>query len=303
MFDLIGSYTETRQRICEDYLNIFFDGIDKRTGEKIIMGELGNLKIKQNYNGFSIRGSLAKYYLNNNLETLTRQTTEKAVEKIADELRIKVSNSRLFKVDIATNFIMKEDIKKYQACLGDLKYMTKSVINESVYYSNSKRQIVFYDKLREMSRKGVIIPKEFKQFKGRLLRYEVRFKKRLKNEFKRILTLSDLYDEDFYIMILDKWKETYFQINKINQINYNKVENLTSKQAFDLIFSKLIIEKGLDSVLSDIDLLKDKFKSGVETSRCKRQIKELISKKKYTESNELIQELDNKVRQAVANYR
>jgi hypothetical protein len=63
------------------------------------------------------------------------------------------------------------------------------------------------------------------------------------------------------------------------------------------------MEKGLEQVLSEIEANRDKFKSSVEASRCKAEIKKLASKTSCTEQSEQILELDEKVRQAVKFYR
>jgi len=58
-------------------------------------------------------------------------------------------------------------------------------------------------------------------------------------------------------------------------------------------------EKGLDHILNDIDSNREKFRSSIEASRCKAQIKRLASNPNYTEPNDLMLELDEKVKQTV----
>lgn len=303
MYDYIKAFSLTNEKVSENYLNIVFDGEDKITKQRILIANLSNMKVIQNCYGISLKGSPAKYFFNNNLETLTRQATERAIERISDELCFKIKDSRVYKIDVATNIFTKEDFREYINWLGDLQYFDKSKFNDSLYYTNSKRQVVIYNKLKEMRRKGVYIPKDFFNYIDRNLRIELRIKNRLRNEFKRIVTISDLYDEDFYIMMLDKWKETYFKINKINKINYNIVDKLTSNQVYELIFSELIMKEGYDSIMQKVDLLRNKCKTSVEASRCKSKIKSLIQNRDFTETNDLINELDSKVIQAVAKYR
>jgi len=303
MYDTISSFIQTKDRINQDCLNNFYESTNDLTGEKFLKGELGNLKIKQNYDGVSIFGSLAKNFLGNNLKTLTRQGTEKAIEKISDELCINLKDSKIYRIDIAGNFIMKKPYKNYLFYLGDCKHLMKSYYQGSVYYSNSKRQIVFYDKPKEMKRKRDEIPEEFKEYENRILRYELRFKKRIKDQFGKVILLSDLYDESFYIDILNRWEDSYFEINKINSLNLTKMENATSKEFKDYILSYFIQEKGLDQVLEMIDSNRNKFKSSIEASRLKAELKRITNNESYSESNELILELDEKVKQAVKYYR
>jgi len=303
MYDTISSFIQTKDKINEDCLNNLSEFTNDLTGEKILKGELGNLKIKQNYDGVSLFGSLAKNYLGNNLKTLTRQGTERAIEKISDELCINIKDSKIYRIDIAGNFIMKEPYKNYLYYLGDCKHLKKFNFDGSVYYSNSKRQIVIYDKPKEMKRKRDVIPEEFREYENRILRFELRFKKRIKDQFGKVVLISDLYDEVFYIDILNRWKDSYFEINKINSLNLNKMEKATSKEFKDYLLSYLMNEKGLDQMLNIIDSNRDKFKRPVEASRLKRELKRIANNSNYSENNELILELDEKVKQAVKYYR
>ena len=77
----------------------------------------------------------------------------------------------------------------------------------------------------------------------------------------------------------------------------------TSKDFKEFLILNYISEKGLDRVLNDIDSNRDKFKSTGEASRCKAEIKRLANNTDYAEPNDLILELDDKVRQAVKYYR
>ena len=190
-------------------------------------------------------------------------------------------------------------LKKYLSCFGDLQYFKKGFHSESVYYSNSKKQIIFYDKLKEMANKKETIPDEYKQYKGRVLRYELRFKSRIKDEFNKSVYISDLYNSDFYTSILNKWQEYYFLINRIPKINFNKMAYSTAGIYKDYLLTQFINEKGLDIILNDIDTNRDKFKTSVEASRCKDSIKKLFKNKNYLEPNDLINELDNEVKKAI----
>ena len=122
MYDLITSFTETKQKINYNYLVNLDEKRDLITGEDIIKGELENLKVKQNCNGVSIFGSLPKYLFGNNLYSITRKATEQAIEKISDELLLNVKDSRIYRIDVAGNFKMKKLLKHYLVCLGDLNY-------------------------------------------------------------------------------------------------------------------------------------------------------------------------------------
>jgi len=297
MYDTISSFILTNDRMNQDCLKNLKENFYN------ISGYLENLKVKQVNDGVAIFGSLAKYYLGNNLKTLTRQSTERAFEKISDELCINLNDSKIYRFDIAGNFIMKNPYKEYLLFLGDCNHLAKSYWKDSAYYTNSNRQLVFYDKPKEMKKKKVEMPEEFLKYNDRILRYEVRFLKRIKDQFGRNVLLSDLFNQEFYIKVLNIWKDSYFAINKINSLNLSKMKDATCKDFKNFLLSNFIQEKGMDHILRIIDSNRNKFKSSIEASRLKADLKKIINNSNYSENNELILELDEKVRQAVKYYR
>lgn len=303
MYDTIGSFVSTNDRINQDCLINLNEYPNKYTGEPNVYGKLGNLKIKQVNGEVGFIGSLAKYYLGNSLRTLTRQSTERAFEKISDELCIKLKNARVYRLDIAGNFIMKNPYKEYLIYFGDCNYLPKSYWKDSAYYTNSKRQLIFYDKPKEMKNKKIEIPEEFLEYKGRILRYELRLLKRVKDQLGKVVLLSDLYDEEFYIKVLNIWKDSYFAINKINSLNLSKMKDATCKDFKNFLLSNFIQEKGLDQIFKIIDSNRGKFIRTEEASRLKADLKKIRNNNKYSDNNELMIELDEKVIKAVKYYR
>ena len=144
MYDtLIALYPDS---VClnQAVLSNSFEKIDKQTGLYLYTeSNLENLKVRQYYTNIIIMGSIAKYLLGNNLETLCRKNIKEAIESISDNLHFNFKDSKIFRLDVATNFIMNEQYKKYLISLGDLQYFNKSNFNDSVYYINSKKQIIF----------------------------------------------------------------------------------------------------------------------------------------------------------------
>ncbi|MCX6164387.1 MAG: hypothetical protein NTU73_05920 [Ignavibacteriae bacterium] len=81
------------------------------------------------------------------------------------------------------------------------------------------------------------------------------------------------------------------------------MEKLTAQKGFEFFLIKLMYDKGVDSTFQDFKLFRSNFKSSVEASRCIGKIKSLLNNMKYTESSELIQELDKKILKKVEEYR
>lgn len=135
-----------------------------------------------------------------------------------------------------------------------------------------------------------------------MLRFEIRFNSRLKEQMKKTVKLYHLYDEDFFLNILNIWKESYFGINKLKILNNDIQSYRNFKNYKDHLLVKCIHEMGLDNILKDIDNNRDLFNSSPEASRTKIQIKKLVNNNKYTGEHDLIKELDDKILEVVSFY-
>ena len=183
-------------------------------------------------------GSLCKWYLGDNFQTMGRGDTQRAIEKLSDTLHVPMSKATVTRLDIAQNFITKHPPEVYLSHLGILKYATRLQEPNGIYYSQTGGRLCFYDKNREQKSHREPIPE---LYEGRnVLRYEQRYTNRIASQFKvSEVTGAMLYDEAFYIGLLNRWKEAYEQaggqIQMIEQINEaQKRGELSKKQAFDL---------------------------------------------------------------------
>ena len=211
---------------------------------------------------------------------------------------IDIKKSSATKVDVAHNFYMKEDVKNYYQYLGSSQYYTRQEFENSLYYRNKQRTIIFYDKIKEGKKNGEAIPIAWAG--KNILRYELRFLGRLLKQLKRsILTAEDLYKDEVYIQILDKWILEYKKIIKNKVMNPNK-ETLTNKEAKDYLLSALVAEYGQNKVLSIIDGWNGKFTTTKEAQRFKKSLKGLSG---LTLESDLIQELDVQINRVKDYYR
>ncbi len=143
-------------------------------------------------------------------------------------------------------------------------------------------------------------------FQGRnVLRYELRFTSRLKQQFGSEIKALDLYNENFYIGIVNRWKNTYFEIRKLNRFKMDSFDFENVKGLFNQL--ALI---GLETVGGEqavIEMLENERESGTlnrfQFKRFKDKLSALTTNEKYFEPNDCIFELDRKVRQAAKYYR
>ena len=275
------------------------------TEEFSYYGYLKNYKVSIFNYGISLTGSLAKYHLQDNFQTLTRKGAKEAIESLSDHLHLKLCEAKVTRVDIADNFIMKHQHKAYYDLLGTCPKLKRLVQPKSVYYSNSKKQLIFYNKIAEGRYRGQVIPEVWDN--KQVLRYELRLLRNSEVELKTSgFKAQNLYDEETYMKLIDIWFFNYQQVNKIRKQSFAKEIMNDSK-----LFEKQLMLLGLKSlggeqeVLGMIDRGKSegKFSNRMQASRLKSKIQRLSKDKVLTEDSELVIELDTKVKQAIQFYR
>lgn len=296
MYDLIRIYQPTKQSASQDYLTRIKPKADLITGEPIIYSKLKNMEITERIGSISIVGSLPKYYFGNNIQTLKRYETKLAIEKIQDEIKINLLNAKIFRMEIGSNFIMKYPFKNYLNFLINAPYTLKGVFSDTTLFKNDIREIIFYGKIKEMIDKKIPVPSRYSKYEETMLRYELRFKKSLKKQFEKSIFVKDLYDREFYCEIVFRWKENYDSVIKMERIVVDRKAYSTPKVYEKFLLSKTINENGLENYLNDIDANTHIFNTRLGADRCKKKIIKLAQLKDYSEPNELIEELNEKVK-------
>jgi hypothetical protein len=276
---------------------------NSKDGQYYHKGNLKNYTVFINDIGISLKGSLAKYHLNDNINTLTRGDSHRAIEQMADELGLPIGKAKVNRIDFAKNMLMRYEPEAYYQYLGDCQYYQRLLQPKSLYYNNSLRIKLFYNKIAEAKKKRVTIPEVVQD--QNLLRYELRFVRRLSKQFKTEVTASQLADERFYMELMKRWIQEYQNIQKLNLINLNHSKMRTPKDFWkqgNLHWIKLI---GQDTAMRMVDDMRARqvFEKPEYYSRLRKEIRELCSKPDLTETSELITELDKKVNRVQMYYR
>lgn len=273
-------------------------------GQVILTGHLQNYKASVSQSGISLKGSLAKYYLGDNVQTLTRSDSQKAIEKMQDETLLPIDLAKVTRFDIAANLLMRHEPKVYYPYLGDCQYYKRSLLPDSVYYSNGQRVKLFYNKAAEAKKQGLRLPEVAAGYN--ILRYELRFTGRITKQFSRPeITVSTLTDEQFYIEAVNRWLHEYRSIQKQRDIRINFADMKTPKDFFRQLQLFAVHEIGQDRLMQAIDEMRSQgtFEKPEYYSRLKKELKELCSTPNLTASSELVTELDKKVSQVSKHYR
>ena len=281
-------------------------GVHDYNGQTVITGSLNGLKISLSRYQMKVKdGSLCKWYLGGNFQTLGRGDTQRAIEKLSDTLHVPMSQATVTRLDIAQNFITKHPPEVYLSHLGVLKYATRLQEPNGIYYSQTGGRLCFYNKNREQKSRREPIPE---LYEGRnVLRYEQRYTNRIASQFKvSEVTGAMLYDEAFYVGLLTRWKEAYRSIEKINDISLNFQAMRTKQQLYKMGVLSLVEQAG--GQLHMIGQVNEAQKRGELSKKQAYDLRQAINeackiRDGLTAPNEAIQELDKKVSEAVKYYR
>ena len=270
------------------------------TGEVYLTGGILNLRVSISNAGLSLNGSICKSYLDDNFKTLTRQDTQRAIEQIEDTLSLPITKAEIKRIDFAQSFSVSQSPQNYFNFLGDCQHYHRLTQPQSLYYQNGMRTKLFYNKIAEGKAKGQILPPIWAN--KNILRYELRYTSRLPYQFnKSIIQAKDLYNEGFYIDMVNRWVKEYETINKNHSIldKMNKKEIETPKDFMYQMALLQIKEIGIQKTLETIEQMKaqNQFKHREYYSRLKADIKKLCKTDILTEGSTLVAELDKKVKQ------
>lgn len=275
-------------------------------GEAMITGNLKGLKISLNKYQMKIKdGSLCKWYLGDNFQTMGRGDTQRAIEALSDILHVPMSEATVTRLDIAQNFITRHAPEVYFNHFGQLKYATRLQEPSGLYYILTGGRLCFYDKSKEQKKHSGQIPE---LYEGRnVLRYEQRYTKRIASQLKvNEINGKTLYEEPFYIKIINRWRDNYKAINKINDISLNFQAMKTKQQLYKMGVLSLIEKEGGQNKM--IEQINNAQKRGELTKKQAFDLRAAINdackiEEGFTMQNEAIKELDEKVKTAVRYYR
>lgn len=286
----------------------FLDNIGEHSydGNVVITGNINGLKVSLNRYQMKVKdGSLCKWFLGDNYQTMGRRDTQRAIEKLSDTLHLPMYKAAITRLDIAQNLIMKHPVEVYLNHLGQLRHATRLQEPNGLYYEQANGQLCFYDKNREQKSNREPIPELYQE--RNVLRFEQRYSKRIATQLKiEEVTGALLYDESFYIDLLNRWKDIYKAIQKINDIQLN-LGIMRTKREFQLMGILSLIKQagGQTQMITQIN---EAQKTGVLTKKQAFDLRKVVNeacnvKDGVMIKNEAINELDKKVLEAVKFYR
>lgn len=274
---------------------------DRDTGEVCTFGSLEDLKVSIYTGGISIIGSLPKFLYQSNVYPLDRHSTALFVEKLSDYLHLPIANAKVTGLEFGSVFVMKHSVASYISKLGDMPKLEKGYFNGTLYYQtkgkNPMKELVFYDKIAEAKEKKMAIPVGFEDVN--LLRYEIRFNRKLAQQLKLpTVTASTLSESDFYRLMMRRYQDSYFSITKLNQVKVDMSNIKTVSDAYDVLVALLISQSDQRQITAFLEDMKEGkvFKDRKNYTRLKKKIQEVVNKTSVTTSDELIRELDDEIK-------
>ncbi|MCD8207352.1 MAG: hypothetical protein LUD72_05405, partial [Bacteroidales bacterium] len=234
-------------------------------------GWLGNMFVRVGSWGTVVEGSLARYFLGNNLQTLTRGDVRDAVEgKLSDELHLPMGMARVGRLDVGTNLLTKYAPYMYIQCLGPLARFERLEQQHGLLYKATSREVCIYDKIRQVEREGGIVPEPY--VGSNALRIEKRHLKLTKPALRKFglsrLTGATLYNEDFYKDIMKDFVKTYDSITKI-QKSPQKIEVEMETMTEWNTLGRLLIIKEMGGMSGFMRWLEERQRRGLMTAKQK----------------------------------
>ena len=267
--------------------------------ESFAWGHLENLKVEVKEDSVRIsQGSLSKYFLSDSFRALTIKETKEAIEKISDTLHLPFRLASVRRIDLAQNLKMNYSESIYYHYLGQSKHYERLEQKNGLYYNTQKRQLVFYGKIHEQKKNRQIIPEQFES--ENLLRFELRFKNRLLQQFNlHCISAEFLYDKDFFHSLISRWEEEYFAIKKLKPKSINMKPTGSRKKLIENLAFLSISEIGQPTVLRQVrEWQAKKLITRKQAFHLRATIKGISQIKMNEGENDLINELDSKVKAA-----
>lgn len=216
-------------------------------------GMIRNMAVFVNDEMIRIDGSIAKYLNKNNVENFDFRFFHIAIILLSDELGVDLRNARIRRLDIATNFELKNEVSDYFPELYSLKYFQRDTSKKTTlrFYSNSGRRcLVFYDKIKEFAVKNKKLIQDDTSFIDtfhNLIRYEFMMQSNPSEHLKiPDLRVKDLFEPENSKKALKLWYGMYKKIHKRALLVYPDLKGL---KGFEALMKRYLIYKfGRDKI-------------------------------------------------------
>lgn len=272
-----------------------------------VTGNVEGLSVSVSLNQVRVSGSICKWMLGDNYQAMGRGDIKRAVERLSDTLCLPMERAIITRLDVGLSIPVKEPAVNYFNHLGVLNYAQRLQQPHSLYYHRHRQaeRLCFYDKNREQRDHREPIPDLYRD--SHVLRYEQRYMARLPGLLGVTqVTAAMLYDERFYISLLNRWREAYQAIRKINEITLN-FQAMKTKRDLQTMGVLAMVERvgGEVEMIAHINAAQKRGDLTAKQAFDLRQAVKSACKVKdgLTAPSEAISELNKKIAEAIRFYR
>lgn len=175
-------------------------------------GRLRNLRVLVTPHGTRVTGSVARYINGTTLSPFDPAAVGPALDEIEGTLGLpegELHYGRVSRVDVGANLALDRPVAEYLASMeAPQRHQRAAFGDESLYFQNTLRQLVFYDKVEEARGRGV--PEHLAD--ANVLRYELRLTSKVQQQVGQPVVAGLLADADFYRRLADLWLQHFERV-------------------------------------------------------------------------------------------
>lgn len=274
---------------------------------EVVTGRVDGLNVSITPYQVRVSGSVCKWMLGDNYQAMGRGDIKRAVERLSDTLCLPMESATITRLDVGLSIPVREPTHNYLNHLGVLNYAQRLQQPNSLYYHRHRQaeRLCFYDKNREQRDHREPVPDLYRD--TNVLRYEQRYMARLPHLLGVAeVTAAMLYDERFYISLLNRWREAYQAIRKVNEITIN-LQAMKTKRDLQTMGVLALVEQWGGEV-EMIAHITEAQKRGDLTAKQAFDLRQAVKdackvRAALTAPSEAISELDKKIAEAIRYYR
>lgn len=273
------------------------------TGEVILIGRYRNLHIKTSGSGVTVNGSLSRYWFESNALTPGFGDCREALDELAEGLGSSMSAMQVYRLDIAATLKVRHPCPRYLWMFGNMPRFSRFQRAGGLLYKTKRRELDFYDKRAEARSRKEPLPACFDGWQT--LRYELRYKQQLMEQFGGKVTADRLIEAGFFRTLVQRWESSYQRIHKqVGTLALNL--DTSNPKSFGTSLEHFGIEHlgGEAAVLKELQLRRDMGEiHRLNYSRMRARVTRLCRNSNNQQRNDPISELDTVIAQEAERLR
>ena len=292
---LAGVWPDGLRALLRDYA-VTYDA----EGNGTETGWLGPAWVKAGALGLAVRVSLPHYLFGTNAWPLPLWAVRAVVDRVGIDLGLGAGvmlAARAYRTDLFVNVALHHAVGRYVSALLDVPRADRLPFENGAAFVNTRRQLAFYDKVREVEHKKGRVPDGLAG--ENVLRYELRLKRDLARQVGRAVYAGDLGDPALFRALVE---EATARFDTVQTARGVVVPTLTGPSALTgWLAAEGLRAVGLDRVLAAVDADRAAGRVGsVAASRVRSTARGIARSAAATAEDDLVRELAGGVHGAAA---